>query len=405
MLPKIVIEQVIASQKLRIEQLESGMKRYVGKISGLSSHALIISGIRRCGKSTLLRQILNSGKYNSIYLNFEDPRLTGFDAGDYNRLREIASLMQTDTFFFDEIQNTSGWEQFTRFSLDEKYKVFITGSNAKMLSKELGTKLTGRHLSLELFPFSYQEYLDFTDTKADAGTTAGYLKNGGFPEMLKTGLPEILMQVFNDIVIRDIAVRHNIKNILTLQQLAVWLISNPGKLISGNNLRKIFAIGSSASIMEYLSFFNDAYLFFFVPKFSYSQKVQIVNPKKVYAIDTGLVNVNSTSFSDDLGRVFENLVFLHLRRQTREIFYFSEEKECDFVIFKKGRPASLYQVCLELNSDNMSRELDGLAAALDFFNIDSGIIVTMNQADTFKTGNKTITAMPFHEWALLGSGT
>ena len=117
------------------------------------------------------------------------------------------------------------------------------------------------------------------------------------------------------------------KNTLTLQQLAVWLISNSGKLTSGNKLRNLFAIGSSASIMEYLSYFNDAYLFFFIPKFSYSQKVQIVNPKKVYAIDSGLVNVNSTSFSDDLGRVFENLFFLHLRRQTREIFYFSEEKD------------------------------------------------------------------------------
>lgn len=400
MLSKLIIEQVIASQKQRIYQLEPGLKRSVGEIPDLSSHALIITGIRRCGKSTLLRQILNSGNYNSIYLNFEDPRLAGFDASDYNRLHEIASLMQTDTFFFDEIQNTSGWEQFIRFRLDENYKVFITGSNAKMLSKELGTKLTGRHLSIELFPFSYQGYLVFTNNKADAETTGEYLKNGGFPEMLKTGLPEILMQVFNDILIRDIAVRHNIKNTLTLQQLAVWLISNSGKLTSGNNLRKIFTIGSSASIMEYLSYFNDAYLFFFIPKLSYSQKVQIVNPKKVYAIDTGLVNVNSTSFSDDLERVFENMVFLHLRRQTREIFYFSEDKECDFVIMEKGKPAALYQVCLELNSDNMNRELAGLASAMEFFKMESGIIVTMDQADTFNISNKTITAIPFHEWAL-----
>ena len=155
--------------------------------------------------------------------------------------------------------------------------------------------------------------------------------------MLKTGMPEVLMHLFNDIVIRDIALRYNVKNTSTLQQLAVWLISNTGKPITGNSLKKVFSIGSSSSIMDYLSHFNDAYLFFFVPKFSYSQKVQIVNPKKVYAIDNGLIKANSISFSNDEGRLLENMVYMQLRRQTREIYYFAEKKECDFVVFEKGK--------------------------------------------------------------------
>ena len=349
-----------------------------------------------------MQQILRRGKSRALYLNFEDPRLSGFDGSDFIRLHEIAVQRQTDTFFFDEIQNTTAWEGFVRFRLDEGFRVVITGSNASMLSRELGTKLTGRHLSRELFPFSYREFLSFTKQRRNVDSVLSYLKQGGFPEMLKTGLPDVLMQLFNDILMRDIAVRYSIKNTITLQQLAVWLISNTGKPVSGNSLRKMFAIGSSASIMDYLSFFADAYLFFYVPKFSFSQKVSIVNPKKVYAIDTGLVKVNSLSFSDDLGRMLENLVFLELRRKSREIFYFSDERECDFVVVDKGKPTALYQVCLQLNQDNLDREVKGLAYAMNSLGISQGKIITLDQSDAFEVEGKTIQAIPFHQWADAG---
>jgi predicted AAA+ superfamily ATPase len=217
--------------------------------------------------------------------------------------------------------------------------------------------------------------------------------------MLKTGMPEVLMHLFNDIVIRDIALRYNVKNTSTLQQLAVWLISNTGKPITGNSLKKVFSIGSSSSIMDYLSHFNDAYLFFFVPKFSYSQKVQIVNPKKVYAIDTGLIKANSISFSNDEGRLLENMVYMQLRRQTREIYYFAEKKECDFVVFEKGKFSGLYQVCWQLDQDNLDRELAGLTEAMDFFKVNKGTIITYNQSDSFTINRKTISAIPFYIWA------
>ena len=326
MLSKLIIEQVIDSQRERLNQLDSGLAREVPDINSLTSHALIVTGIRRCGKSTLLQQINKSFTDQAIYLNFEDPRLAGFDSGDFNRLHEIAVARGIFILFFDEIQDIEKWENFVRFRLDEGYRVFITGSNASMLSRELGTKLTGRHISKELFPFSYKEFLAFTGESADAISAEFYLKKGGFPEMLKTNMPEVLMNLFNDILIRDIALRYSIRNISSLQQLAVWLISNAGKPITGNSLRKVFSIGSSSSIMDYLSYFSNAWLFFYVPKFSYSQKVQIVNPKKVYVIDNGLVEVNSVSFSNDMGRLLENMVYMELRRRTQEIYYFAEKR-------------------------------------------------------------------------------
>lgn len=399
MLTKQTIEQVVASQKERLQKMDLGLLRHLQGIEHLSSHVLIITGIRRCGKSTLLQQINSSLGQPSVYLNFEDPRLAGFDLNDFNRLHELAEKNGIITYFFDEVQLIDKWESFVRFRLDEGYRITISGSNATMLSKELGTKLTGRHISKELFPFSYSEYLTFTHQPPDSESSLRYLEEGGFPEYLKTELPEVLMQTFKDIIIRDISLRYNIKNTNLLQQLAVWLVSNCGKLFTGNSLRKLFQIGSSSSIMEYLAYFNDAYLFFYVPRFSYSPKVQIVNPKKLYCIDTGFIKTNSISFSPDKGRLLENLVFMHLRRKTDEIFYFSEKNECDFVVFHHKIPVEIYQVCWVLDQENLKREIKGLTEAMDFFNTTEGKIITFNQTDRFETGNKTILVQPFYEWA------
>jgi predicted AAA+ superfamily ATPase len=350
----------------------------------------------------LLQQINKTFIDETLYLNFEDPRLAGFDISDFNRLHEIVTAKGINTLFFDEIQNVEKWENSVRFRLDEGYRVFITGSNASMVSKELGTKLTGRHITKELFPFSYEEYLAFAGEKANAESTNKYLQSGGFPERLKTGMPEVMMNVFNDIIFRNI-LRYNVKNTSALQQLAVWLISNTGKRISGNSLRKIFSIRSSSSIMEYLSHFGDAYLFFFVPRFSFSHKVQIVNLKKVYAIDNGMIEANSISFSNDNGRLLENMVYMQLRRKTKEIYYFAEKKECDFIVYKGGKLSGLYQVCWQLDQENLDWEIAGLREALEFFNCNSGVIITHDQSDVFTKDSKTITAIPFHKWALTGS--
>jgi hypothetical protein len=207
------------------------------------------------------------------------------------------------------------------------------------------------------------------------------------------------MHAFNDILIRDIAVRYNVKNVMVLQQLAAWLVSNTGKPFSGNSLRKIFQVSSSSSMMDYLSYFSDAYLFFYLPKFSYSHKVQLVNPKKVYCIDNGFIDINSVSFNDDNGRLLENMVFMQLRRQTHELFYFSEKKECDFVMFQNGKLHNLFQVSWQLDQYNMDRELAGLIEAMDFFGQKTAKIITFDQSDAFNIEGKTIIAQPFYEWA------
>ncbi len=399
MLSKLTIEQIVDSQKERLTKIGPGLPRAISGFNNLTSHAFIITGIRRCGKSTLLQQINSTLGGSTVYLNFEDPRLAGFDLGDFNRLHEIAEKRKVTAYYFDEIQLIDKWESFIRFRLDEGYRIFITGSNATMLSRELGSRLTGRHISKELFPFSYQEYLSFTNQQPGDESSGNYLTSGGFPEFLKTMLPEVLMQTFNDIIVRDIALRYNIKNTTLLQQLAVWLVSNCGKPFTGNSLRKLFQIGSSSSVMEYLSYFTDSYLFFFIPRFSYSGKVQLVNPKKIYCIDNGFIRTNSVSFSDDNGRLLENMVFLHLRRRTNDIYYFAEKNECDFVEFHQKKLKGLYQVCWQLDQENLDREVDGLTEAMDFFSVNLGHIITLNQKDTFRFDNKTIQAIPFYEWA------
>lgn len=398
MISKLVIEQVVESQKERLMNVDTGLPRKMSGFEKLSSHAFIISGIRRCGKSTVLQQINNTMKTKSIYLNFEDPRLAGFDISDLNRLHEIGKEKIVKTYFFDEIQLVNQWEKFVRFRLDEGYRIFITGSNAAMLSKELGSRLTGRHVSKELFPFSYNEFITFAKQKKGKSSLMKYLYGGGFPEYLKTEQQDILMQLFNDIIMRDIAIRYNIKNATLLQQIAVWLVTNTGKLVSGNSLKKIFGIKSSSTVMEYLSYFNDAYLFFFVSKFSYSHKVQAVNPKKVYCIDNGFINANSVSFSNDSGRMLENLVFLELRRRNYDIFYFNESKECDFVVFEKGKIKSVLQVCFQLDEDNMDREVSALIEAMDYFNLKTAKIITVNQKDSLNLSGRSIVVEPFHEW-------
>lgn len=278
--------------------------------------------------------------------------------------------------------------------LDQEYKVVITGSNATLLSKELGTKLTGRHLSTELFPFSYQEFLRFKMLENSAAALSYYLKDGGFPEYLKTANGNILNHLLEDILNRDIAVRYGIRDIITLKKLATYLISNIGKPVSGNNLKELFSIKSTTTILEFFSYLENAYVIQFVPKFSYSIKTQIRNHKKVYAIDLGLFTHNSIIFSNENGRRLENTIYLYLRQINKEIYYYQDKKECDFVVFKKGKIKELIQVCYELTAENIDREIDGLLEAMSFFNIMEAKIITFNQTEIFNKGERKIIVLP-----------
>lgn len=359
--------------------------------------ASIITGIRRCGKSTILRQLLPSVSGSSIFLNFEDPRLAGFQVDDFRRLDAELKSRAVKNLFFDEIQMLESWELYVRQKLDEGFNVIVTGSNATLLSKEMGTKLTGRHLSYELFPFSYNEYLTFSKKQEDENTVISYLQDGGFPEYLKLQNPQILQQLLDDILLRDIAVRYGVRDVGSLRKLAVYLISNIGKPISATKLKVLFDIKATSTILEYFSYMEDAYLVQFVPKFSYSLQVQIRNPKKVYAIDLGMFTHNSITFSEERGRRLENLVYLHYRRKGKEIAYFNEKKECDFIISEKGKIQEAVQVCYEINEDNLKREINGLMEALIYLKLDKGYIITLNQSDVYQVDDKEIILIPIRK--------
>jgi uncharacterized protein len=356
----------------------------------------VLTGIRRCGKSTLMRQL--SARYGkTAFFNFEDPRVFGFEVKDFGRLDEIMGK-GVDAYFFDEIQNVMGWEVFVRNLHERGNKVYVTGSNASLLSSELGTRLTGRHISHEIFPFSYPEFLRYFEWTDSAANFMDYLNLGGFPEFLRDRNPEIHQGLMTDIVFRDIAVRHGIRNTHVLLEITLYLLSNLGKEVSLNNLRKMFNVGSPSTVADYVSWLQDTYLLFFLPRFSWSAKSISVNPKKVYCIDTGLAKSNTLSFPKDTGRLLENLVYLNLRMTNKRLFYFREKKECDFVVFSQNKVAFVLQVTDHLNSDNKDREIDGLLAAMDFFNLKQGYVLTMEQSDELKVQGRKIEVCPARQF-------
>ena len=387
-------------QKLNLHKQEV-FRDKIAHLESNTSMVEVISGIRRCGKSTLLRHQMK--KYKKIaYINFEDPRLFNFELSDFTKLDEIIPA-NTEAYFFDEIQNVEKWEVYVRQLHDEGKKVYITGSNASLLSKELGTRLTGRYLNTELFPFSYEEFLRFEKKDANLQSMQKYLKEGGFPEYLKTKNSEILQILFKDIILRDIAVRYGVRNPRALVDIALFLLSNVGKESSFTSIKKTFQLGSVQTVIDYVNWMEDAYLLFFVHRFSWSAKSVAINPKKVYAIDNGLIDANTLSFSEDHGRKLENAVFLFLRNQGKKIYYFREKQECDFVIFEKNKCRHAIQVCLELNTDNQKRELNGLLEAVNYFELASGTIVTLNQKDQLTVEGKTVYLVPAHEFFLVNN--
>lgn len=393
------IALVIDSQRETFLKQDSGFTRDALTFIPVSeSFATIITGIRRCGKSTLLLQLLRRDYQDAVYLNFDDIRLSSFETGDFTRLHREIEKREIKVLFFDEIQIVESWEKYINQLLREGYKVFITGSNASMLSVELGTHLTGRHLSMELFPFSYSEFIRFKELENGENAVLGYLKTGGIPEYLKTGISIVLNTLVDDILMRDIAVRHSVRDINSLRQLTAFLITNIGNLVSANKLVGMFDIKSPATFLEYFSFLKDAYLLDFVPMFSHSLKVQARNPKKVYVMDMGLYTENSVSTSDNIGRRLENLIFLHLRRKYKQIFYYKDKGECDFITLEKSAVKEAIQVCLTVNDENFDREYNGLLGAMQNLGLKEGCVVTLNQSDLFEIDDMTIKMVPAYEF-------
>lgn len=398
MLLKTNIADALKEQKKWLSKKHVSLKRDVLTSINLNPHmVLIITGIRRCGKSTLMHQLTNHIDENFNFFNFEDPRIFGFEAADFNRLNQVFD-QNLSYYFFDEIQNVPQWEIFMRNLHDQEKIICITGSNAALLSRELGTRLTGRNLQLELYPFSYGEYIRFQKYKPDKKSLLKYLQQGGFPDYLKLKNKEVLQQLLKDVVYRDIVVRHGIRNDHAIMDIALFLISNVGKMYSLNSLKKSFNIGSASTVSDYLQWLEDSYLLFSLPRFSYSLKSLAVNAKKIYTIDPGFAHANSLSYSKDLGRLFENIIFLELKRKKYDLHYFREKGECDFVLSKNRSVTDLIQVCVEVSAENKDREVNGLLEAMNFFELNKGTILTMDQEDTLREDNKSIELLPAWKW-------
>lgn len=403
MLRQNQIAQVIDIQEATYKPRHGEILReQLPHIKNVSEYASIITGMRRVGKSTLLRQIATSKKYQHVtYLNFDDIRLTGFEADDFNRLYKEIRTRESKELFFDEIQLVKGWEIFIHQLLREDYTVYISGSNATLLSVDLGTHLTGRHLQNELFPFSYTEFLTFEETKASLSSFEQYMLKGGIPEYLRTQEPLILSSLLDDVLIRDIAVNKGVSNVQSLRQLAVYLLSNIGKPYSANRLKSVCGVASSTTVSDYISYMMDAYLVGSIGLYSDSLQVTARNPKKVYCYDTGLIASLSLSKTPDKGRLLENMMFIWLRHHyaLNHIFYEQGEGECDFVaVDTANHPELLIQVCYELNDDNFQREMNGLTEAMRKYQLHEGFIITADDEDEFSTEAGKVNVVKAWKW-------
>lgn len=401
MIKQTTLKEVVEQQLQNLIAANPGQIRHllIQLRLDLPQHALIISGIRRCGKSTLLHQLIETVTESYFYLNFDSAKLYNFELADFEILDELIADAKCKKLFFDEIQTVQGWELYVRQKLDEGFEVVVTGSNASMLGKELGTKLTGRHITKELFPFSFEEFCTYKNITNNADSLTKYMETGGFPGYIHTENPDIHTALLDDIIYRDVAVRYNIRDVQSLKRLLIFLATNIGNLVSATKLTQLVGIKSTATVIEYLSFFEQSYLIQLMPKFSYSYKVQLVNPRKVYFIDGGLQTAISGSFNSDFGRKLENMVFWELRRLQKELFYYNENgRECDFVVCKNNKVEQLIQVCYTFNNLNEIREVEGLLDAMNYFELKNGVILTNNQHDVILKAGKRIEIIPVYEY-------
>lgn len=419
---KPLLKEIVLEQEKDRRELDKGIPRTALAAAlrhAVLPHTVVVSGVRRCGKSTLLNQVIGDlYKEGVYYLNFEDERLIDFSVEDFNDLYEVFLEIygEKKVFFFDEIQNILKWEVFVRRMQGKGCKFFITGSNASLLSKELGTKLSGRNVSIELFPFSFQEFLSFKDvqpTKNGLFLTveraalkkhfSEYLQHGGMPEYLKYRDQVLLKRVYEDILYRDIVARYGIKQVKPLRELGLYLLSNIGGTFSYNNLKKILGLGSMNTIKRYADYLENSYLIFLVSKFSYSLKEQFVALKKIYCIDNGLAESVAFQFSKNKGKFLENLVFLELKRRSPEIYYYktTNNLEVDFLVKTGRKDVKLIQVADNLNNDKTRRrEIDSLVKAMEELKLKVGLILADDTEEDLQIAGKSIKVMPLYKWLL-----
>lgn len=414
---KALLKDIIADQKSFLAGRMNIIKREFPESYLHNEQIIIITGIRRCGKSVLLQQTRNRLPQKDYFLNFDDERLLGFTSENFQDLYEVFVELygKQDYFYFDEIQNIVGWEQFVKRLYNAGKKVFITGSNARMLSKELGTMLTGCYLAIELYPFSFNEFLQFkgkqhlieqhhgTEAKGEIYAQFNtYMYNGGFPLYLSSDDGLVLKTLYDNILYRDVLVRNQILNEKEIKELVYFAVSNIGKPFTYTSLSKIIGVKNPTTVKNYIEFIENTYLLFSLNKLDYSVKVQLRNPKKLYAIDNALVKRLGFHFSGEEGRLLENMVFIELKRRGGEIFYHqSANSECDFIVRDGHRVSQAIQVCYLLNNvETHQREINGLISAMKTYQLTEGYIISSSHEEEVLTEQGKIYIIPAWKWLL-----
>ena len=413
MVTKDLLRQVIYEQHALNEPL--GVKRKIVQEQVYAPEVLVISGVRRCGKSVLLQQIRAEQTEQDYCLCFDDDRFLHFEVSDFQLMCDVFAEDYgiQKTFYLDEVQLIEGWEHFVDRLYSHHNKVFITGSNAHLLSKELGTLLTGRHLTQELWPMSLTEFMELrneTWQKEDLYTTAGkaklvnlqnaYLREGGFPQYLQTKNPRYLKELYNDIIYRDIVVRHKLSSDRQIREMAYYLASNFTHRFTYLSVAKATGIKSSETVQDYIRYLEEAYLVGVLTKYDYKVGEQLKSPKKIYFIDNGLVGQIGFTFSGNMGPRLENAVYVELRRREQEAFYYHDKQECDFVVRENAHITKAYQVTSSLaDADTRRREINGLVAAMDAFDLKEGVIITLDETEELTLDNgRKIYVIPFYRW-------
>lgn len=395
--------------------------------------AFIFLGMRRTGKTwamfwqmqKLLRKGIN--KKRLLYINFEDDRLISMDHRDFQAILDAYFSLYPDLseakdvhFFFDEIHGIGGWEKFIRRLLDqEKMNIYISGSSARMLGKEIANSLRGRTVLQEIFPYSFREFLGSNNVHYEKPFSTRekavishfkeeYFVYGGFPEavLLDKHFHRELLQGYIDVVIyRDIIERYNLTNIHIVRNLIAFCLQNLTSPVSINKIYHRFKSTGKSIGKNYLynlmNYFQDAFCIFSIPIFSFSHEKQTVNPKKIYAVDQGFITAYSIKPEFEASTRFENAVFCELRRKTDEIYYYKTHngKEVDFIIRKKNGIKELYQACISLSGENtFKREVSALIQGMKELDLSTGFIITKEEKKEIDTDSGIIRVIPFDDW-------
>lgn len=381
-----------------------------------SKLAQVVIGVRRSGKSTLCRKVLREAKVKAAYVNFDDERLEGMLREDLNNMLEALYIVygDFDYLLLDEVQNVDGWPLFVNRLLRQNMHLVITGSNAKLLSNELMTHLTGRHHKIELFPFSFEEYAKCKGIDTASMTTKGqalaksalndYLLQGGFPELLNERNPQnYIMGLIDGIIRRDITKRFNVRYPEILQRLATYLMDNFAQEYNAATLAKMFNV-SDHTIDTYCGYLQEAFLLLSAHKFSYKSRDRI-RGNKLYVVDTAFISNRTNTFStQNMGWRLENVIFVELLHRASQhyadVFYYRDRNfEIDFLVARTGIVEELYQVCYDLtNEKTRKREINGLVQGAKKFNCQNLTIITFSETDTIHIDQLTIQIVTATNW-------